>query len=132
MGTSHSGCGGLKRTPGWSESHRRKCQMQCSPCWMMPRFVHTKLLTEALCKRFAPDKGEAELWFQLGQRVQKASETLVEFVDAALDLASRVYPEIEAPKDSRQRMAKSEAIRDGQDCSTENAGDDAQDSARSR
>ncbi len=55
-----------------------------------------KLLTEALRKRFAPEKGEAELRFQLGQRVQQASETLDEFADAVLDLASRAYPELDA------------------------------------
>lgn len=54
-----------------------------------------KKLVAALTRRFAPAAGEAELRFQLGQRCQRATETLDEFADALIDLTNRAYPEMD-------------------------------------
>ncbi len=63
-----------------------------------------KELLGALTKRFAPDAGESELRFRLGQRSQQPTECLDEFADSLLDLANRAYPELET--EVRMRLAR--------------------------
>ena len=55
-----------------------------------------KQLTKALSKRFAPSMGQPELRFLLGQRQQKAGETLDDFADTLIHLANQLYPTLES------------------------------------
>ena len=57
---------------------------------------HFKQLTKALSKRFAPSTGQLELRFLLGQRQQKAGETLDDFAETLIHLANQSYPTLES------------------------------------
>ena len=54
-----------------------------------------KLLTDALCQKFAPSAGHQELMFSLNRCEQELSETLEDYVDLLILLTYRAYVDLD-------------------------------------
>ena len=76
--------------------------MLCWLTWMMQLFVlfncwgsqkDYKRLADALSERLSLSTGQQEWWWQLGQRVQEAEESLDTFADTLIHLANSGHPE---------------------------------------
>ena len=59
-----------------------------------------KLLTDALCQKFAPSAGHQELMFSLSRCEQELSETLEDYVDLLILLTYRAHVDL----DNKLRM----------------------------